>query len=91
MRMTSRKSNGLTRRAPGSPTSEETVTNRTAQVISADPIAGGARMIRAEQHHPVGPLLVHAEHEHLASNRPDLPGGQVHDGDHTAPVSCPGV
>ncbi len=52
--------------------------------ISADPVAGRAGAIRAEQHHSIRTVLVHAEHEHLAADSADLPGGQVHRGDHGA-------
>src|SRR5580698_10502978 len=69
---TSRKRNGLIRRAPGSPSSATPLPRPTAGVLSANAIAGCAGTVRPEQHHPVRALLVHAEHEDLAADRADL-------------------
>ena len=54
-------------------------------VISADPVARSARTIGTEQHNALRTLLVHAEHEHLAAHRTDLPRGQIDHRDDGAP------
>ena len=58
--------------------------SRRPSPASADPVAQRRARLRAEQQDALG--AVGAEHEHLRADRADLPRGEVHDGQHEAPL-----